>query len=63
MVKCCNGPCSQGDKACPTPEACELDESILRERMKERVADAIIAVLIVITSALLFIILHAGAQE
>lgn len=59
MVKCCNGPCSQGDKICPTPEACEIDEAVLRERMKERVADVIIAVLIVITSALVFSILHA----
>lgn len=48
MVKCCNGPCSQGDKVCPTPEACELDERYITERIKERWTDFALAVGIVL---------------
>jgi hypothetical protein len=25
-MPCCKGPCQQGRKACPTPQACELDD-------------------------------------
>lgn len=45
MVKCCNGgPCDQGRKPCPTPEACELEETSL---CATRIKDAVVAVLLV----------------
>ena len=25
-MRCCNGPCQQGRKPCPAPDACELQE-------------------------------------
>jgi hypothetical protein len=25
-MQCCQGPCEQGRKACPTPQACEIDD-------------------------------------
>jgi hypothetical protein len=45
MVNCCNGgPCCQGRAPCPTPEACELEETSL---YATRIKDAVVAVLLV----------------
>lgn len=57
MVKSCNGPCSQGDKVCPTPDACELDERVLDARIKERWTDFALAVGIVVVCFLVFLVL------
>lgn len=58
MVKGCNGPCSQGDKPCPTPEACELDEAVLEARIRERWMDFALAVGVVLACFVTLLLLQ-----
>ena len=51
MNKHCHGPCQQGRKPCPAPEACELQE------VEE---EQVVLVMVIVAVATMIIVLVAG---
>ena len=49
-MRCCGGPCQQGRKPCPTPDACELDEDEEDRLALATVIVAVATVIIVLTA-------------
>ena len=51
-VRCCNGPCNQGRKPCPAPDACELQEP--QDKQLVLVAVVVVVATLVILLAAIF---------
>lgn len=50
MNKHCHGPCQQGHKPCPTPDACELQEPEDKQLVLVTVIVAVATLVIVLTA-------------
>lgn len=51
MSKHCHGPCEQGRKPCPTPDACELQE-VEDEHLMLATVIVVVATLIILLAVL-----------
>lgn len=51
-MRCCGGPCNQGRKPCPAPDACELQEP--QDKQLVLVAVVVVVATLVILLAAIF---------
>lgn len=49
MTQHCHGPCEQGRKACPTPEACELQDDDDRQVVFMAAVVAVVTLVMLVT--------------